>query len=122
MMQANQPEATTAERRQLLETEWHFQTCVEQFAREHLKPVKCYVCPICDDKHSDYDDAAHCCPREPDEDRCYECPTCSKLHEEAAEAYLCCEENQNELPPNEGLKYQIEHKALEAFGQTRLFK
>ena len=107
--------------RQLFETEWYFQYCVEAFARELLKTVKCYICPVCEEKHGCYNAAAECCPREPDEAHCYECPNCSKLYDKAADAYLCCEENQTELPPSEGLLYQIEHNALEAFGQTRLF-
>ena len=114
-------EDTITERRALLETEWHFQACVEKFAREHMQPVKCYTCPMCDEKHNDYSAAAECCPRTPDEDRCYECPTCSKLYDDAAEAYLCCDENQVELPPDAGLGYQIEHIELERRGQTRLF-
>ena len=110
-----------AQRRQQLENEWRFQSCVEAFAREHLQTVKCYICPVCEVKHGCYNAAAKYCPREPDEARCYECPNCSELHDDAADAYLCCEENQKALPPNEGLSYQIEHNALEARGQTRLF-
>lgn len=109
------------QRRQLFETEWFFQTCVEAFAREHLETVKYYICPVCEVKHGCYNAAAECCPREPDEDRGYECPNCSELYDGAADAYLCCAENQTELPPSEGLRYQIEHNELEARGQTRLF-
>lgn len=121
-MKPQPTEETIAQRRALLEIEWHFEMQVEQFAREKLKPITCYLCPICEEKHRDQFDASQCCPVRTEKDRAYECPTCNELYDTAAEAYLCCDDNQAEIPPDDGLRYLIEHAQLEKQGQTRLFQ
>lgn len=114
-------EEIIAQRRALLETEWHFEIGVEKFIRDTIEPVTCYICPFCDKKHHDEYEAENCCPRDIEQDRAYPCPTCEELHDSAAEAYLCCDDNQTAIPLDEGLRYQANHIQLEQRGQTRLF-
>lgn len=120
-MKPEPTEQTIAERRTLLETEWHLELGIEKFVRDTIKSVTCYLCPVCDKKYHYEYEAENCCQRDIDQDRAYQCPTCEELHDSAAEAYFCCDDNQTAIPLDEGLRYQMDHIQLEKRGQTRLF-